>query len=206
MHERVTSHGAPPEWAVRSWELSLRQLGPCWGQCSSLDRLQSLSPLLLWLLRENQERNQRENILRCSHWMNHTANLPWMHEDEVCIFCTGWCSPSAGAAAPFQGSTHDGQVKTCLCNCVFWAASEHLHVDCNTLLPICGMVCATRAMFNGPQSKIRSSLLPYHALLLSLLLTLWASVLTPICALLHYSEAEINSLLPLCNWKWGSKR
>lgn len=88
-------------------------------------------------------------------------------------------------------------------NSGFLAASEHFRVDCNTLLPICGMVCATRAMYNGPQSKIRSSLFSYHALLFSLLLTLWASVVTPILALLHDSEAEINSLVPLCKLEVG---
>lgn len=35
-------------------------------------------------------------------------------------------------------------------NCGFLAASEHLHVGCNTLLLICGIVCATRAMNHGP--------------------------------------------------------
>lgn len=86
----------------------------------------------------------------------------------------------------------------------FLAASEHLHVGCNKLLPICRMVCATRAIRTS-QSKIRSSLLPYHALLLSLLLTLWASALTPISDLLHHSEAEINPLLPLCKLETGQQ-
>lgn len=41
--------------------------GTMLGSGCSRDHLQSLSPLLLQLLRENQETNQRENTLRFSH-------------------------------------------------------------------------------------------------------------------------------------------
>lgn len=120
------------------------------------------------------------------------------------IFCTGAVLlqerllHSKGALVMARPSLAD-------VSCGFLAASEHLHVGCNTLLPIFGMVCATRAMYNGPQSKIRSSPLPYHALLLFLVLMLWASALTPISAFLHHSEADINSLFPLCKLEMGQQ-
>lgn len=114
--------------------------------------------------------------------MNHTANWPWIHEDRVCflaifvlagaVLMQEQLPHSKGALVMARSSLAD-------VNCRVLAASERLHVDCNTFLPIYGMVCATRAMYNSPLNKMRNSLLPYHALLLPLLLTLWAHLSSP---------------------------